>query len=159
MTSHHDKSMMHEALRLARIAASLGEVPVGAVVYHTATGTPVAHAFNRRERDRDPAAHAEFLAVQRACRVIGDWRLNEYSIAITLEPCAMCAGMLVNARVGRVVFGALDPKAGAVRSLHHLLEDPRLNHRAEVIEGLGADESAALLRSFFRSLRAQEPDA
>jgi tRNA(Arg) A34 adenosine deaminase TadA len=152
-----DLAMMQRALRLAQQAADLGEVPVAAVVYHARTGDVLAEATNRRERDRDPAGHAEFEAVRRACRALGDWRLNDYSLAVTLEPCCMCAGLLVNARVGRVVFGALDPKAGAVRSLHQLLDDPRLNHRANIVAGVLADECSELLRRFFRSLRTDAP--
>jgi len=145
--------MMRRALALARHAGALGEVPIGAVVYETESGVVLAEAANRRERDRDPAGHAEFEAIARACRRIGDWRLNHCSLAVTLEPCAMCAGLIVNARVGRVVYGADDPKAGAVRTLHQLLEDPRLNHRCEVIPGVLAQPSAELLTEFFRRLR------
>ncbi|USO00043.1 MAG: nucleoside deaminase [Phycisphaeraceae bacterium] len=149
----HDEAMMRRALDLARRAAAIGEVPVGAVVYETESGRILAEAFNLRERDADPSAHAEFLAIREACRVIGDWRLNHCSLAVTLEPCPMCAGLIVNARVGRVIYGANDPKAGAVRTLYTLLEDDRLNHACEVRAGLLAEESAALLRAFFRDLR------
>jgi len=149
-----DIQMMTRALALANRAASLGEVPVGAVVYHTDSGEILAEASNRRERDRDPAGHAEFEAIRRACRALGDWRLNDYSLAVTLEPCAMCAGLIVNARVGRVVFGTADPKAGAVRTLYRLLEDTRLNHQAEVVAGVLDRECASLLTAFFRKIRA-----
>lgn len=145
--------MMARAIELARQAADLGEVPVGAVIYHSASGDVYAQASNRRERDRDPAGHAEFEALRRACRRLGDWRLNDFSLAVTLEPCAMCAGAIVNARVGRVVYGAADPKAGAVRTLHRLLEDHRLNHRAEVLPGVMEEPCASLLSDFFRNLR------
>lgn len=148
-----DDRMMARALELAREAADRGEVPVGAVVYRTATGEILGEGFNRREADRDPAAHAEFLAIRRACEAAGDWRLNECSLAVTLEPCPMCAGLIVNARVGRLVYGADDPKAGAVRSLFSIADDTRLNHRAAVLPGVRAAEAAALLRGFFRSLR------
>lgn len=148
-----DAAMMARALELAREAARAGEVPVGAVVYDTAAARPIAEAHNRRETDKDPAAHAEFLAVRDACRATGDWRLNHCSLAVTLEPCPMCAGLLVNARVGRVLYAAADPKAGAVRTLYTILEDQRLNHRCRVHAGLLADEAAALLRDFFRGLR------
>jgi len=150
----HDEAMMRRALSLADEAASIGEVPVGAVVWETESGRVLAEAFNRRESDKDPSAHAEFIAVRSACRAIGDWRLNHCSLAVTLEPCPMCAGLLVNARVGRVVYGADDPKAGAVRTLFALLTDPRLNHACEVHAGMLADESAERLRAFFRRLRA-----
>lgn len=146
---------MQRALVLAQRAGALGEVPIGAVVYDTETGQVLGEAGNRRERDRDPAGHAEFEAIARACRRVGDWRLNDCSLAVTLEPCAMCAGLIVNARVGRVVYGADDPKAGAVRTLHQLLEDPRLNHRCEVFPGVLAPQSAQLLTAFFRRLREQ----
>ncbi|RMH13608.1 MAG: nucleoside deaminase [Planctomycetota bacterium] len=149
-----DIQMMTRALAFANRAASLGEVPVGAVVYHTNSGEILAEASNRRERDRDPAGHAEFEAIRRACRALGDWRLNDYSLAVTLEPCAMCAGLIVNARVGRVVFGTADPKAGAVRTLYRLLEDTRLNHQAEVVVGVLDRECANLLTAFFRKIRA-----
>ncbi len=152
--SDTDEAMMRRALRLAEQAAEQGEVPVGAVVYETETGTVLAEAANRRETDRDPSAHAEFIAIRAACAAIGDWRLNHCSLAVTLEPCPMCAGLIVNARLGRVIYGADDPKAGAVRTLYEILTDDRLNHRAEVIGGVGADESAGLLRAFFRRLRS-----
>ena len=148
-----DLEMMRTALTLAERAAAEGEVPVGAVVYDSSSGEVLGTGLNRRENDRDPAGHAEFIAILEACRAISDWRLNHLSLAVTLEPCPMCAGLIVNARVGRVVYGAGDPKAGAVRTLYTLLEDDRLNHRAEVIPGVLADESAELLRTFFRNLR------
>ncbi|MEM1183905.1 MAG: nucleoside deaminase [Planctomycetota bacterium] len=147
-----DREMMRRALELADRAGEEGEVPVGAVVYD-ASGAIIGTGRNRREVDRAPQAHAEFLAIVEACRAIGDWRLNNYALAVTLEPCPMCAGLIVNARVGRVVYGASDPKAGAVRSLYTLLEDRRLNHRAEVIAGVMADEASAQLKSFFAKLR------
>lgn len=149
-----DEAMMRRALALADDAAGIGEVPVGAVVYETATGVVLAEASNRRETDRDPSAHAEFIAIRDACAAIGDWRLNHCSLAVTLEPCPMCAGLIVNARVGRVVYGADDPKAGAVRTLYEILTDERLNHRAEVIPGVLADDAADRLRAFFRRLRS-----
>jgi tRNA(adenine34) deaminase len=146
---------MSRALALAARAAEMGEVPVGAIVYRTATGQVLSEGFNRREIDKDPSAHAEYVAIQAACKAIGDWRLNDCTLVVTLEPCAMCAGLIVNARVGRLVFGAADPKAGAVRSLFRLADDPRLNHRAEIIPGVRASECSSLLRDFFRSLRAK----
>ncbi|MEM7755090.1 MAG: nucleoside deaminase [Planctomycetota bacterium] len=151
--SELDIAMMRTALSLAVEAAGEGEVPVGAVIYNPVSGDVLGTGRNRREADRAPEAHAEFLAITEACRAIGDWRLNECALAVTLEPCPMCAGLIVNARVGRVVYGAADPKAGAVRTLYALLEDERLNHRAEVVPGVLAEESAELLRSFFRQLR------
>lgn len=150
-----DEGMMRRALALARRAAELGEVPVGAVVYETATGRLVGEGFNRREIDRDPTAHAELLAIREAAFTLGDWRLNACSLAVTLEPCAMCAGLIVNARLGRLLFGAADPKAGAAGSLMGLTEDARLNHRVTPIAGVLGEESAALLKRFFAELRAR----
>ena len=148
-----DIAMMRRALGLAERAAEAGEVPVGAVVYRTETGEVLAEAANRRECDTDPAAHAELIAMRAAAKAIGDWRLNDCSLAVTLEPCPMCAGLIVNARVGRLVFGAADPKAGAVVSLYELCADRRLNHRLESIGGVLAAESSELLRAFFRARR------
>ncbi|MGP1273316.1 MAG: nucleoside deaminase [Phycisphaerales bacterium] len=152
-----DEAMMQRALDLAHEATRLGEVPVGAVVYRTDTGEILAEAFNRRETDSDPSAHAEFLAIREACRAIGDWRLNACSLAVTLEPCPMCAGLIVNARVGRVIYGAADPKAGACRSLYELTTDPRLNHRVTLVPGVMAAEAGELLRAFFRDRRGGQP--
>ena len=148
-----DRAMMARALELAQAAAAQGEVPVGAVVFETKTGALLGEGSNTRASKHDPAGHAEFIAIQRACTTRNDWRLNDCTLVVTLEPCAMCAGLIVNARVGRVIFGALDPKAGAVCSLYHLLEDPRLNHRAQVLGGVEAEASTALLREFFRARR------
>jgi tRNA(adenine34) deaminase len=148
--------MMARAIELARGAARLGEVPIGAVVYETETARVLAEASNTRESLRDPCGHAELLAIRAAASAIGDWRLNHCSLAVTLEPCPMCAGALVNARLGRVLYGAADPKAGAVRSLFTILEDDRLNHRCTVIEGVEREACAALLTDFFRSLRAKK---
>lgn len=151
-----DLAMMERALDLGRRAAEIGEVPVGAVVYRTADGRIVGEGFNRRELARDPAGHAEFCAIREAALVIGDWRLNDYSLAVTLEPCMMCAGLIVNARLGRVLYGAADPKAGAVDSLFQLTRDPRLNHRVTPIGGVLGEEAGAMLKKFFRELRRGE---
>ena len=151
--SDADVRMMRRALAQARIAAEAGETPVGAVVYETATGRLLAEAHNSRETDNDPAGHAELLAARAAAKDLGDWRLNECTLVVTLEPCAMCAGMIVNARFGRVVYGARDPKAGAAESLYAITQDTRLNHRVRPIAGVLADESAALLRDFFKARR------
>ena len=148
-----DRAMMERALQLAHEAGARGEVPVGAVVYRTASAEVLGDGANTREAARDPAGHAEFTAITAACRRIGDWRLNDATLVVTLEPCAMCAGLIVNARVGRVVFGAIDPKAGAVRSLFKIADDARLNHRAEVVGGVMGAESARLLKEFFAKLR------
>lgn len=146
---HH----MRRALVLAHAAADLGEVPVGAVVYETLSGKLVAESANTRETRRDPAGHAEFTAILAAARARKDWRLPDCTLVVTLEPCAMCAGLIVNARVGRVVFGARDPKAGFAGSLGNLLDDARLNHRVQAIEGVCGDGCAQVLSSFFTRLR------
>jgi tRNA(adenine34) deaminase len=148
-----DIAMMRRAIELAREAADLGEVPVGAVVYETATGRVLAEAFNRREIDKDPTAHAELIAMREACRAKHDWRLTDCTVVVTLEPCPMCAGVIVNARVGRLVYGATDQKAGACGSLMMLTNDPRLNHRVVPIAGVLEEECATLLKRFFASLR------
>jgi len=145
--------MMRIALAEAERAWNLGEVPVGAVVYHTSSGRVIASAGNARESRNDPSAHAEFSAMVEAARILGDWRLTGCSLVVTLEPCPMCAGLIVNSRIDRVIYGASDPKAGAVRTLLTIADDPRLNHRAEVVPGLAAGECGALLRAFFMQLR------
>ncbi|HZW11242.1 MAG TPA: tRNA adenosine(34) deaminase TadA [Phycisphaerales bacterium] len=150
-----DERMMGRALELARSGATAGEVPVGAVVYETSTGRVLGEAFNTRERDADPTAHAELLAVRQAAGALGDWRLNACTVVVTLEPCPMCAGLMVNARVGRVVYGTADPKAGACESLYSLASDARLNHRCVVLGGVRAEECADVLRRFFRERRAE----
>ena len=142
---------MQRALVEARAAQAHGDVPVGAVVVRN--GQIVAVAHNERELTGDPTAHAEVLAMRAAASVVGQWRLDDCTLYVTLEPCAMCAGAIVNARVARLVYGAVDPKAGAVRSLYQLADDPRLNHRAVIEGGLLADESAVLLRDFFAARR------
>jgi len=148
---------MDAALAEARAAAAAGEVPVGAVVV-AAGGELLARAGNRREGDRDPLAHAELLALREAARSAGGWRLEGATLYVTLEPCAMCAGAIVLARVARLVYGASDPKAGFCGSLGDLVRDPRLNHRAEVVAGVGAAESGRLLKEFFAALRrGREP--
>lgn len=146
-----DLRMLERALRLARHCARAGEVPVGAVVYRG--DSIVAEAANARERDSDPTAHAEVVALRDAGRRAGSWRLDECRMAVTLEPCPMCAGALVNARLGRLVFAAHDPKAGACGSLYEIPIDPRLNHRLPVVGGVLALRAAAQLRGFFRSRR------
>jgi tRNA(adenine34) deaminase len=151
MSEAPDLVFMREALKLAQEAAGLGEVPVGAVAVKD--GQIVGRGFNRREIDQNPFAHAEFLAMQRAAESLGVWRLTGVTVYVTLEPCAMCAGAMVLARVSRLVFGATDPKAGAVGSLYELATDERLNHRFEVQGGVLADECSAELKRFFLALR------
>lgn len=142
---------MAAALEQARLAASIGEVPVGAVV--VIDGEIVAARHNERESAIDPTAHAEVLALRDAAAAVGDWRLEGASLVVTLEPCPMCAGAALAARVSRVVFGAYDPKAGAASTLYNLLVDPRFNHNAEVIGGVREDECGALLTEFFSAHR------
>ena len=142
---------MARALELARDAAAAGEVPVGALIVRE--GQVVGEGHNRTVIDADPTTHAEVVAIRRAAGTLGDWRLLDCTLYVTLEPCAMCAGAIVLARIPRVVFGALDPKAGMVQSLGSLLQDRRLNHRCEVTGGVLAAESGELLRSFFRERR------
>lgn len=149
---------MGVALDEARGSAAAGDVPIGAVV--VLDGRIVAQTGNRREQDGDPTAHAEILALRQAAAVTGDWHLEGATLYVTLEPCAMCAGALVNARLGALVFGAPDPKAGAVGSLYDIPRDARLNHRLPVTSGVRAEESADLLRAFFRARRGPSaPDA
>jgi len=145
---------MRRALAEAAAAAEHGDVPIGAVVLDSA-GTVVAAAGNERELTGDPLAHAEVLALRRAAQAVGGWRLDDCTLVVTLEPCAMCAGALVQARVARLVFGAFDPKAGAVASLADVVRDPRLPHRVEVVSGVLAGESETLLSGFFAARRSR----
>lgn len=156
MATELDVAMMGRALELARGAGEQGEVPVGAIVYRTSDATILGSAANTREHSHDPTAHAEVLAIKAAAASMGDWRLEGCTLVVTLEPCAMCAGAIVHARVSRVIFGALDPKAGFAGSLGNLLDDARLNHRPRLIGGVRAQECSALLKSFFRQLRARK---
>ena len=144
---------MQRAIELADESSAAGEVPVGAIVYDTATGEVLASAHNTREMHNNPAGHAEFSAITQACQSIDDWRLNHCTLVVTLEPCPMCAGLIVNSRIGRLVYGASDPKAGAVRTLYSLCDDPRLNHRSQIISGLEESRCSEQLKKFFRSLR------
>ena len=146
-----DREAMSLALAEAAAALEHGDVPIGAVAL--VNGEVVARRHNERELTGDPTAHAELLALRDAAKVLGHWRLDSVTLVVTLEPCAMCAGALVNGRVARVVFGAPDPKAGAVGSLYNLCVDPRLNHEVEVQHGVMAEESAVLLQSFLPELR------
>ena len=145
---------MGDALAEAALALEHDDVPVGAIVVQLSTGEVVARAHNARERDRDPTAHAEILALQDAARHAGTWRLDDHALVVTLEPCPMCAGAAWAARVPVVVFGAADPKAGATGSLYNFAVDPRLNHQTDVVAGVRAAECADLLTTFFRSRRS-----
>jgi tRNA(adenine34) deaminase len=147
-----DHAAVGAALVEARIALGAGEVPIGAVVID-ASGAVIASAHNEREANHDPTAHAEVLALRRAGAVLGSWHLDGCTLAVTLEPCTMCAGAIVLSRVTRLVFGAWDPKAGAAGSLWDVARDRRLNHRPEVASGVRADECGALLADFFATKR------
>lgn len=151
MERPQDEVWMMEALAEAGRAAGIGEVPIGAVVVRD--GQVIGRGHNRRETDGDPLAHAEILAIRDAGMRTAGWRLTGCTMYVTLEPCAMCAGALVNSRIERLVYGAPDPKAGYCGTLGDLARDPRLNHRLEVTAGVLESESAALLRGFFASLR------
>ena len=144
--------MMLVALSVASQAAASADVPVGAVVVSPA-GAVIASARNEREAAQDPTAHAEVVAIQRAARRLGSWRLDGCTLVVTLEPCTMCAGAIVLARISRLVFGAYDDKAGAVGSLWDVVRDPRLNHRPDVVGGVMGDRAAKQLRAFFESQR------
>ena len=142
---------MDAALAEATRAGAAGDVPVGAVV--VVGGIIIGRGGNRRERDADPTAHAEILAIREAARHVGGWRILDATLYVTQEPCPMCAGAIVNGRIDRVVFGCENPKSGAAVTLYRLLDDPRLNHRAKVEGGLKADEGAKLLKTFFLAAR------
>ena len=151
---YDDLVMMERAIVLARRAAAIGEVPVGAVVYRGKE--LLAEAANNRESSADPTGHAEVVALRKAGERIGAWRLEECSIAVTLEPCPMCAGAIVNARMGRLIYGATDPKAGACDTLYELTRDKRLNHRLETVGGVLANRCGRLLSEFFKRRRAEK---
>lgn len=146
-----DAQYMAEALAEAAAAAAHEDVPIGAVLVRD--GQIVGRGHNRREIDQDPTAHAEILALRSASTALGRWRLDDCTLYVTLEPCTMCAGALVLARLGRLVFAADDPKAGAVGALYDVPRDPRLNHQVEVVRGVASEPAAELLRSFFRARR------
>lgn len=148
-----DGHYMRLALREAEAAAAEDEVPIGAVIVHE--GRVIASAHNQREQLHDPTAHAEMIAITQAAGVLGDWRLEGCTLYVTLEPCPMCAGASVLARIPRVVYGAADPKAGAAHTLYHLLDDGRLNHRADVKSGVLADECGEILSRFFAQKRRE----
>lgn len=154
--SEVDLRMMDRAIALAQAAADAGEVPVGAVVYRD--DQVIAEAANNREATNDPAGHAELIAMRLAGEVLGTWRLSDCSLAVTLEPCPMCAGAMVNARLGRLVYGAVDAKAGAVTTLYRIASDERLNHRVVVIGGVCAAQCKRLLQGFFELRRSRKTD-
>jgi tRNA(adenine34) deaminase len=146
-----DTTLMREALAQAELGAAYGEVPIGCVIAHE--GRIIARAHDMRESLGDPTAHAEILAIREAARVLGSWRLEGCTLYVTVEPCAMCAGAIVLARIPRLVYGADSPKSGAVRTLFRICDDPRLNHRVDVTAGVLAEEAGALLQRFFRTFR------
>lgn len=146
-----DQHYMQRALNEARQAMHEDEVPIGAVI--TLADRVIGSAHNQREQLRDPTAHAEMLAITQAADAIGSWRLEQCTLYVTLEPCPMCAGAILQARIPRVVYGAIDPKAGAVDSLFHLLNDARLNHRCDVVAGVLADQCGSILTQFFQQQR------
>jgi tRNA(adenine34) deaminase len=158
LSSTHDPDLHHRLMRAAldqaRLARDAGEVPIGCVVFHHPTAEIIGTGYNLRETTEDPTAHAEVVAIRQAAQKLGTWRLIDCTIVVTLEPCCMCAGAIVNARILRVVYGCDDPKGGAVKTLYQLCDDARLNHRAEVVGGVLADECAELLRDFFKAQRA-----
>jgi tRNA(adenine34) deaminase len=151
---HDPTQLMRLALDQAHLALSLSEVPIGCVVYHHPTDRILAAAHNRRHLDQDPTAHAEILALKQAAKQLHSWRLLDCTLVVTLEPCPMCAGAIVNARIPTLIYGTNDPKAGAVRTLFQLCDDARLNHRVQITEGILADECAAMLQEFFKQQRA-----
>jgi tRNA(adenine34) deaminase len=150
--NHDHESYMREALADAKRAADMGEVPVGCVI--VVGGEVIARASNRRESDQDPTAHAEMIALRAAAEKLGTWRLTDALVYVTLEPCPMCAGALVNARVREVIWGCDDPKAGATRSLFNIGSDARLNHRFTIVSGVLASECGSLLSNFFSQIRS-----
>ncbi len=145
---------MAEAIKEAHKAEALEEVPIGAVVVKN--DEIIARAHNLRETSQNPVTHAELLVIQEAAKVLGSFRLEECTLYVTLEPCVMCSGAIIMSRVPQVVYGAPDPKGGTVDSLMHLLDEPRFNHRANVISGIMAEDCAALLRNFFKNLRTKK---
>ena len=147
-----DAEAMQAALAEARLAADAGEVPIGAVMVHE--GVIIARGQNRVLRDNDPTAHAEIVALRAAAVALGNYRLNDCTLYVTLEPCAMCAGAMIHARLDRLVFAAADPKTGACGSVLSVINHPQLNHQMQVEQGIDADEAAELLRTFFRERRA-----
>ena len=147
-----DQFWMRKALEAAYQSAQMGEVPVGAIIIKNETVLAVAH--NQREQTKDPTAHAELIAIRTAALATGDWRLTDTTLYVTLEPCPMCAGAILLARIPRVVYATSDPKSGAVGTLFNLLQDERLNHQVDIVAGVLAEESRRLLRAFFRERRS-----
>jgi len=151
-----DRAFMQQALAEAEAAARLGEVPIGAVLVHQ--GAVVGRGYNLRETSNDPTTHAEMVAIRQAAAALGSWRLNDCTLYVTLEPCVMCMGAIILARVPRLVYGCRDPRVGAVGSIYDFSRDDRFNHRVEVTEGVLASECSELLSGFFRLLRARKKE-
>lgn len=151
LQSQKDEKYMRVALKLASKAAALGEVPIGAVVVYE--DRIIGRGYNRRNTDKSTLSHAEITAMKKASKVIGDWRLEECTLYVTLEPCQMCAGAIIQARVTRVVMGCMNAKAGCGGSIYNLLEEPRFNHQAEVVRGVLEEECSVMLKEFFKGLR------
>lgn len=149
--TNNDQKYMRTALEAAKIAQESGDVPIGAVIVHR--GQIIGRAYNQREQLKDPTAHAEIIALTQAAAALETWRLNDCTMYVTLEPCPMCAGALVLARIDRLVYGCDDPKTGAVKSLYNIVQDKRLNHRVEVTSGVLADECSGLVQGFFAQRR------
>ncbi|HPS31396.1 MAG TPA: tRNA adenosine(34) deaminase TadA [bacterium] len=145
---------MEEALKLAGLARELEEVPVGAVV--VLDNQIIGKGYNRRESTNSPLSHAEIEAIVEASACLGSWRLEECELYVTLEPCIMCCGAIIQSRIKKLIYGARDPKAGAVRSLYNLLEDSRLNHQVEIVEGVLVDECSSILTGFFKEIRERQ---
>jgi tRNA(adenine34) deaminase len=150
-TASDDNYYMSIAIEEAKKASAIGEVPIGAIIVRN--GEIVGSGYNTRETAKDPLAHAEMMAIKKASETLGGWRLLDTTLYVTLEPCPMCSGAIVQARVPRIVYGAMDPKAGCAGSLMNLLQDPRLNHQVEITQGVMEEECGLLLKDFFRSLR------
>ena len=151
-----DLVFMRIALEQAAQSAAIGEVPIGAVLVHH--GTIVAQSHNHRETWQDPTAHAEMIVIRESAKMLGQWRLIDTTLFVTLEPCAMCLGAIILARIPRLVFGATDPKAGACGSVLDFASNPRLNHRVDVVGGILAEDSQRMLTQFFKAIRTQQPD-
>ncbi|HEX8521049.1 MAG TPA: tRNA adenosine(34) deaminase TadA [Tepidisphaeraceae bacterium] len=154
MTQQQASDAMGLALDEARLAMAEAEVPIGCVILHEPSGRIVGRGHNRRENDQDPTAHAEMIALRAAAKTLGSWRLLDCALVVTLEPCPMCAGAIVQARVPKLIYGCGDPKAGAVRTLYQICDDPKLNHCVQIVQGVCAEECAGVLRDFFRQQRA-----
>jgi tRNA(adenine34) deaminase len=154
MNTNQFEAWMAEAIAEAKAALAQGEVPIGCVVVHEPTGKIVGRGHNQREIKNDPTAHAELIAIRAAARELKSWRLLDCALIVTLEPCPMCAGAIVLARIPKLVYGCPDPKAGAVKTLYRICDDDRLNHCVQITDGIRAEECAELLRDFFRTQRA-----